>query len=446
MRATDAFAKEVEKLYKPFDAFDDDDGDPKNNGAWEDADDRDATAGPPSKRARKQQPVAAFSLLRAAALMTAALDEPQLSFEDDVLPSLAAAERAANRRLLARPTNPLSLLRRSARPDTERLEKIATAVAAALRLDAGLTENVQDAFDPRNFALDRDVLRALRGASADDDGPLTAPANRATPTGPAIAAILFAELARRLGAGVALAGTQDRPLLRLFDRDAAESAPTSADVAAGEGEASAWAETTTTNATTTTTPVVPPPSVLVDPVAALWPQEGDYNDDNDDAFLKPEEHAFLFAWFPPGSAWVPTAALDRPETHPDEPPRAWNTLDPSSAPPLATRALLHAALAATKRTHAASGRFDDALAACRLARRVDPLDLDELRDEGALLVGVKRWAEGARTLREYLTVAPGGPPDREWVAAEAARATAMAELEAMRARRQLEAEREEEDE
>jgi hypothetical protein len=442
MRATDAFAKEVEKLYKPFDAFDDD---AANNGAgaWEDDAD---SAGPPNKRARKQQPVtaAAFSLLRAAALMTAALDEPQLSFDEGVLPALAAAERAANRRLLARPTNSLSLLRRSSRPDTERLEKIATAVAAALRLDAGLIENVQDAFDPRNFALDRDVLRALRGASADD--ALTAANSTATPTGPAIAAILFAELARRLRAGVALAGTQDRPLLRLFDRDAAESAPTSADVAAGEGEASAWAETTTTtDAAATTTPVVPPPSVLVDPVAALWPQEGDYDDDND-AFLKPEEHAFLFAWWPHGSAWVPTAALDRPETHPDEPPRAWNTLDPSSAPPLATRALLHAALAATKRTHAASGRFDDALAACRLARRVDPLDLDELRDEGALLVGVKRWAEGARTLREYLTVAPGGPPDREWVEAEAARAWAMSELEALRARRALEAEKAEEGE
>jgi len=499
MRATEAFAKEVSLLYDVPASEDEDD---ENSAA-----DNNDKAGESGAGARKDggDPPDAFSLLRAAALLTAALHEPQLSYTSDVVPALDAAAAAAGARLLRRgggrgPGGALAFLRRSARPETEGLEALAAAVASALR-HAGLRENVADAHDPRNFALDRDVLRALRacgggGGGANDGGggarggggALEPPRQAAAATGPAMAAVLFAEVARRLDAGVALAGTHDRPLLRLFDRRAAEAAPTSADVSAGDGAASAWAETPRSSASSSSasssfspsaggaavTPVVPPPSILVDPCAALSAQEGDFDgsfapprraaaaaaaaaadgendDDAGDSPPPPEHTPFTYAWLPEAAAWVPTDALDRPDTHPHEPPRAWPMLEPVAAPPLATRALLHAALSAAKRSHAASGRFGDALAACRLARRVDPLDLDELRDEGALLVGCRRYAEGAAALRGYLSAAPGGgggggPPDRRWVEAEASRAEAMAELEAMRARRALQARAQEEGE
>jgi hypothetical protein len=417
MRANEAFRKEVRLLYDVGGGGEDDDGEDANNDAPR---------------------VTAFSLLRAAALMTAALDEPQLSYEREILPAVAAASSAAERRLLRPAAGALSpLLRRSRRPETEQLERVASAVGAALRLDCGLRENVADPHDPRNHLLDRAVLRTLSSSSSSSCC--------CSLTGPTIAAVLFAEVARALGAGVALAGTQDRPLLRLFDRQAAESAPTSADVAMGHGAASAWAETpsspsspSSSSAAAMMTPVLPPPSVIVDPLAALLPQEGDEaDDDNGDhrTSLPAAENAFLYAWLPDAGAWVPTAALDRPVTRPSEPPRAWPTLEPSEAPPLATRAALHAALAAVKRSHAASGRFEDALAACRLARAVDPLDADELRDEGALLVGAGRHGEGALRLREYLAVAPGECKDRAWVEAEVARAEALVELESRKAAR-----------
>jgi hypothetical protein len=433
MRATEAFRKEVRLLYEPpawGGDNEDDNDDAANNGA------DDPTR--PEKRARRTHP-AAFSLLRAAALMTAALDEPQLDYENDVLPAVGAAARAAQRRLL-RPSSfassdALSMLRRAPRPDTERLERVAAAVGAALRLDCQLRGNEADPYDPRNSLLDRSVLRSMAKGAPH-------PSPDQAFTGPTIAAVLFAELARALGAGVALAGPHDRPLLRLFDREAAERAPTSADVAAGEGHASAWAETPAAAAATAAaaapTPVMPPPSVIVDPFAALSPQEGD-GDGYDDHDTDHAKHAFVYAWLPEAGAWVPTAALDRPITHPTEPPRAWTTLDPSEAPPLATRSALHAALSAAKRSHAASGRFEDALAACKLARAVDPLDADELRDEGALLVGVGRCGEGAARLREYLAVAPHPCTDRGWVEDEVARAEALVALDEMRAARAREA-------